>query len=138
MAVRLAALSDALAGLLYLTRLDLSELAKTLDSRLIDGIENGKAQKFEYTIELCWKAIKDALREQEGLDEASPKKVIKAWYLTGHLNENDYAGLLQAIDDRNRLSHIYDQKTFREILTRITDHAELLERVSATLKSFDQ
>jgi len=39
-AVRLEALSDALTGLLYLTRLDLSELAKTLDSRLIDGIEN--------------------------------------------------------------------------------------------------
>ena len=136
MAVRLEALSDALTGLLYLTRLDLSELAKTLDSRLIDGIENGKAQKFEYTMELCWKAIKDALREQEGLDEASPKKVIKAWYLTGHLTQDDYADLLQAIDDRNRLSHVYDEKTFRDILTRITDHAELLERISTTLKSF--
>lgn len=33
--------------------------AVQLDARLIDGLRNGLAQKFEYTFELCWKCIQD-------------------------------------------------------------------------------
>ena len=85
MDVRLKAFTEALESLSYLTEVDMAALAVHLDKRLIDALDNGKAQKFEYTLELCWKAIKVALKEQEGIDEASPKKVVKAWYLAGHL-----------------------------------------------------
>lgn len=97
MAVRLAAFAEALDAFSYLVSLDMDALAKTLEARLIDGLGNGKAQKFQYTIELCWKALKQALREQDGIDEASPKKVVKAWYLAGHLTDDDYVALLAAI-----------------------------------------
>ncbi len=96
MDVKIEAFSEAVEGFAYLTALDLSNLAKTFDSRIINGLENGQAQKFEYTTELCWKAIKAALRQREGIDEASPKRVIKAWYLTGHLAEEDYLNLIRA------------------------------------------
>jgi nucleotidyltransferase substrate binding protein (TIGR01987 family) len=135
MAVRLSAFAEALEAFSYLVSLDMAELARTMDSRLIDGLENGKAQKFEYTVELCWKALKQALREQEGVDEASPKKIIKAWYLAGHLAEDDYLALLAAIDDRNRLSHVYDAATFNAIIARLPAHAALLRRVRASLSS---
>lgn len=135
MDVRVNAFAEALRSFSELTALDLSHLAETLEARIIDGLENGQAQKFEYTIELAWKAVKVALREQEGLDEASPKKVIKAWYLTGHLSEDDYLALIQAIDDRNRLSHVYDQAQFRAIVARLPDHAALLTRLLSTLTS---
>lgn len=134
MDVRLAAFADALDGFSYLTSLDMAELAKKLDSRIIDGLENGKAQKFEYTIELCWKAIKATLQEKEGIDEASPKRIIKAWYLAGHLSEDDYLGLIAAIDDRNKLSHVYDPEEFRAIIGRLSAYAELMRRVLTTLQ----
>jgi len=134
MDVRLAAFADALDGFSYLTSLDMAELAKKLDSRIIDGLENGKAQKFEYTIELCWKAIKATLQEKEGIDEASPKRIIKAWYLAGHVSEDDYLGLIAAIDDRNKLSHVYDPEEFRAIIGRLSAYAELMRRVLATLQ----
>jgi hypothetical protein len=57
------------------------------DEKLIDALQNGKAQKFEYACELCWKAIKHYLVSQQGIDEASPKKVAKAFYLIGMLSE---------------------------------------------------
>jgi hypothetical protein len=41
--------------------------------------------------------------------------------------------LIQAIDDRNRLSHIYDERTFREILVRVRGHAALFRRVAQAL-----
>lgn len=134
MDVRLSAFADALEGFSYLVSLDMEELGQTLDERVIDGLQNGKVQKFEYTVELCWKAIKQALRALEGIDEASPKKVIKAWYLAGYLDETDYVGLLAAIDDRSRLSHIYDEDAFNVIIARLPDHADLLERVLISIR----
>lgn len=135
MDVRCQSFADALESFVYLAQADLSALATQLDPRLIDGLQNGKAQKFEYTLELCWKAIKSVLSRQEGIDEATPKKVIKAWYLAGHLAENDYLQLLSAVDDRNKLSHIYDPEEFAEIVMRLPAYANLLQRVLITLDS---
>lgn len=133
MDVRLQALKEATASLHYLATIDFAALAQQLDPRLIDGIRNGLAQKFEYTLELCWKCIKDYLREKEGIDEASPKKVLKAYYLAGQLTEDAYIQLLSAIDDRNRLAHVYDEPTFNAILARIPSYSTLLEAASQTL-----
>lgn len=135
MDVKYQAFVEALEGFSYLAHTDLVTLSSTLDARLIDGLKNGTAQKFEYTVELCWKAIKNALKEQEGIDEASPKKIIKAWYLAGHLSENTYLALLTAIDDRNKLSHIYDIEEFNIIVARLPDHAVLLQQVAETLRA---
>ncbi|MFH2089065.1 MAG: nucleotidyltransferase substrate binding protein, partial [Pseudomonadota bacterium] len=77
--------------------------------------------------------IKLALKEQDGIDEASPKKVVKAWYLSGHLSEDDYLALIAAIDDRNKLSHIYDPAEFMAILARLPEYAKLLQRVKKSL-----
>jgi nucleotidyltransferase substrate binding protein (TIGR01987 family) len=118
----------------YLASVDLEQLSQKIDARLIDGIKNGQAQKFEYTFELCWKCIKEFLKRTEGVDEASPKKIIKAFYLSDHVSEDDYLSLLAASDDRNRLSHVYDPMIFDEILSRLPQYAALIERVTRTIE----
>jgi len=134
MGLRIAAFKEALDTFVYLARINLAEIRQMLhDERLIDGFQNGRAQKFEYTTELCWKAIKAFLKEEDGTDEAAPKKIIKAYYVGGYVKEDDYLLLLDAIEDRNRLSHIYDGETFNRILERLPDYAALFERVSAQL-----
>ncbi len=133
MDVRLAAFSEAVVGFDYLVHVDLQALGKQVDERIIDGLQNGMVQKFEYTTELCWKTLKVFLKTHEGIDEASPKKVVKAFYSEGHLNEEDYMLLIQAIDDRNRLSHIYDKKDFFEILSRLAGYAEMFNRIAQRL-----
>ena len=134
MDARIKTFQEATDTFAFLARLDLVELREKLgDERLMDGMQNGRAQKFEYTTELCWKAIKFFLKENEGVDEASPKKIIKAYYLGGYIAEDDYLLLLEAVEDRNRLSHIYDAETFNNILARLTGYAALFERVSAQL-----
>lgn len=98
---------------------------------LIDGLKNGQAQKFELTIELCWKAIQSALYNVDGVLEASPKKVVKAFLLSGHIDETQYLLLMSAIDDRNRLSHLYDIEQFNAIISQFpvynTLFSELVE-----------
>ena len=134
MDIKIKIFQEATETFAYLAQLDLAELKQKLgDERLVDGIQNGRAQKFEYTTELCWKAIKFFLKEKEGVDEASPKKIIKAYYLGGYAPEDDYLLLLEAMEDRNRLSHIYDAETFNNILARLPGYAALFERISAQL-----
>lgn len=134
MDVKLKAFAEATTSFAYLARLDMAQLQiKLQDDHLVDGLQNGCAQKFEYTTELCWKAIKVHLAKVEGIDEASPKKVIKAYYLTGAISEPDYLLLLEAIEDRNRLSHVYDSAAFSEIFSRMAAYAALFERVGALL-----
>jgi hypothetical protein len=78
MDIKIKIFQEATETFAYLAQLDLAELKQKLgDERLVDGIQNGRAQKFEYTTELCWKAIKFFLKEKEGVDEASPKKLSK-------------------------------------------------------------
>ena len=134
MDVRTRSFAEALESLSYLVNADLDALKRTLDPRLIEGLQNGQAQKFEYTLELAWKAVRDFLKRQEGVDEASPKKVVKAFYLAGYLPEDDYVELLQAVDDRNKLSHIYEKREFDLIVARLPAYAQLLQRVLATIR----
>lgn len=74
MDVRIKTFQEATDTFAYLARFDLAELKKKLgDERLVDGMQNGRAQKFEYTTELCWKAIKSLLKEKEGWMKRPPK-----------------------------------------------------------------
>jgi nucleotidyltransferase substrate binding protein, HI0074 family len=134
MDVKIHAFAETLDGFDYLVNVDLKALSLQLDVRIIDGLQNGIAQKFEYTTELCWKAIKSYLKEQTGIDESSPKKVIKAFYLEGFLDEESYLLLIQAIDDRNRLSHVYDEESFLEILARLPGYAGAFKKIRDRLK----
>ncbi len=95
-----------------LSALALLDLAETTQGSMnaalvLDGLKNGLAQKFELATEQCWKAIKSVLLERDGVDEASPKKVIKAFFLAEYISESQYQNLIQAIDDRNKLAHVY-------------------------------
>jgi len=73
MDLRIVAFKEALDSFVYLARIDLAEIRQMLpDERLIDGFQNGRAQKFEYTTELCWKAIKVFLKDKEWHRRSSP------------------------------------------------------------------
>ncbi len=134
MDVKLQAFAEAVESFAYLADVDIAALSATLDPRLIDGLQNGKAQKFEYTLELCWKTIKSFIKQHEGIDEASPKKVVKAFYLAGYIPEDEYLELIQAIDDRNKLSHIYEKREFDLIIARLPRYAGILHRALDTMR----
>lgn len=75
MDIRIKAFQEATDTFAYLARLDLAALKQKLgDERLVDGMQNGRAQKYEYTTELCWKAIKFFLKEKEGAWMKPPPK----------------------------------------------------------------
>ncbi|OGL87704.1 hypothetical protein A3I42_01760 [Candidatus Uhrbacteria bacterium RIFCSPLOWO2_02_FULL_49_11] len=85
-------------------------------------------QRFEYTAETFWKILKAYLEEQEKVEAATPKRVIREARHVGVLSEEDAEIGLQMIEDRNQSTHLYSEVTANEIYERIPQYAVLIRR----------
>lgn len=73
---------------------------------------NGMVQRFEFTLEMAWKTLKDFLEEKEFNFRPSPKDTIRLAQHSGYI---DYAQqLIDGLQLRNELSHDYSGDKFRE------------------------
>jgi nucleotidyltransferase substrate binding protein (TIGR01987 family) len=85
---------------------------------LSDLEKDGTAQRFEYTVELAWKTLKDFL-EHNGvqLTSVTPKSVIKAAFAARLIPDGQL--WIDVLETRNLLSHTYDQSLLAEGLREI-------------------
>lgn len=92
----------------------------------IDIIKNGQIQKFEYTIELLWKTLKKYFEVKRERIILYPKDAIKAFFAENELDEETYLSLMDAIESRNLLSHIYKAEMFDLIYPQLKNYAEAI------------
>ena len=87
---------------------------KSLSNLEIEGV----IQRFEYTWELAWKTLKDYL-ESDGLvlEKITPKAVIVASIEAKIITDREV--WMNALDDRNRMSHVYSDSAFAEVVENI-------------------
>jgi nucleotidyltransferase substrate binding protein (TIGR01987 family) len=100
--------------------------------------KEGTVQRFEFTVELAWKTLKDYLEhEGELIVPATPRNVIKEAFSAGILSDGQV--WIDMLDHRNLLSHTYDAVTFDKAVLAIRDrylaaieelHLWLMERVN--------
>ncbi len=67
---------------------------------------DGTIQRFEFAIELAWKALRRFLI-REGVTTTTPREVLQEAYRAGWLS--DEAAWLQMLRDRNQTSHTYNE-----------------------------
>ena len=84
-----------------------------------DVVMDGTIQRFEFTFELFWKALRRFL-QQEGIDTASPKNTLRHAYRRGLLDREQL--WLAMLRDRNLSSHVYNAEMAREIFMRLPSH----------------
>ncbi len=101
----------------------------------IDVFKSGQIQKFEFSVELLWKVMQRYLYEKVGEDVSGPKPVVKAFYNNNLINEEIYKILFEMIEARNKLSHLYDKKSFEEIYIRLKDFLNCFEIVIQILSN---
>ena len=108
----------------------LKEAVKQGDSdMIIDGI----LHRFEFTFELAWKTVKDYL-EYLGITNkvGSPREIIQTGYKQGIIEDGE--SWIKMMLTRNSLSHIYDEKTSREIYEYIvSEYIDLFENLKKKL-----
>lgn len=104
----------------------LHELA--LHTELTEVERDALIQRFEFSFEIVWKVAKDYLSVEEGIDAASPKKVIRSCREVGLLDEADARLALVMADDRNLTAHTYDEEFAQQMVVRIVEYDQLLRR----------
>jgi nucleotidyltransferase substrate binding protein (TIGR01987 family) len=104
----------------------LDQLAGLASPSLIE--RDAAIQRFEYTVEACWKAARAVLSERYGTELASPKPVVRACAQNGLLEEDDARAAMDMIDDRNLTSHTYNEALAIAIFGRVAGHAEVMRR----------
>lgn len=106
--------------MVYFSRaLHLLKEVEDLDLTKLSLLEKeGIIQRFEYTLELAWKVLKDKM-ESDGhiLESYSPKKVIKEAFKNKYIEDVDT--WLDMINDRNQLSHVYSFEIFNDVIQQI-------------------
>lgn len=82
--------------------------------------KEGVVQRFEYTLELAWKTVKDYL-EGSGivLTSVTPRQVIKDAFAAKIIADGQT--WIAIIDHRNLLPHTYDPVNFQEAVVAIHD-----------------
>lgn len=103
-------------------------------NKLSDLEKEGVIQRFEITLELAWKTLKDKM-EFDGivLDIISPKNVIRQAFQAKYISNVD--SWLEMVSDRNIMSHVYDEEKFEEVLNLIfNEYIDNFEELLITLK----
>lgn len=96
----------------------------------------GLIQFYEMSFELAWKCLKDYFDEQ-GLTEKFPRSIIKTGIETEVLTQGQL--WLQALNDRNLTSHMYDEQAAIEISDAIiNDYLPILSDLHSYLKAYLQ
>jgi nucleotidyltransferase substrate binding protein (TIGR01987 family) len=96
---------------------------------VLDTVKNGQMQKFEICSELFWKTIKLYLNESHGTEANSPKSVYRELFANNLIDEDMCENLIKMVDDRNSLSHIYNDKYFEQVYKNLNGHLEQMQFV---------
>jgi nucleotidyltransferase substrate binding protein (TIGR01987 family) len=87
----------------------------------LDSLDNlakeGLIQRFEYTLELAWKTLKDYLEANEVITNF-PKEVIRQSYKTELIKDGDI--WMEMLQNRNLLAHTYDEEVFNISIDKIS------------------
>ncbi len=107
-------------------------------AEMSDLEKEGVVQRFEYTFELAWKALKDYL-DYSGVtfDQITPRAVIKEAFAARIIKDGQR--WIDMLEQRNLMSHTYDRQIFETVFRSISEHYLIvLEQVFRWLKEKSQ
>jgi nucleotidyltransferase substrate binding protein (TIGR01987 family) len=96
------------------------QLKAAIEEENLNELEkNGLIQRFEFTIDLAWKVMKDFLEDKGFLFKPSPKDTLRQAQQAGYIT---YAQILiDGIALRNELSHDYNMEKFEYAVTEVNE-----------------
>lgn len=92
-------------------------------------------QRFEFTVELFWKALKKHLKQDFGIEVYGPKKVLEQAYVNSLIDNEQL--WIDMLEDRNMTSHTYKEDLADEIYIRIKKYVpEMKATYDKLIKQF--
>lgn len=89
-------------------------------------------QRFEFTFDLAWKALKAYLEDRLKVRCASPKACFREAYTQGVIAyENRWVDMA---DDRNKTAHMYKEEIAEIVYARLPGHLTLFQNLLGKLR----
>jgi nucleotidyltransferase substrate binding protein (TIGR01987 family) len=112
----------------------LSSLGEVLQEPYSVIVRDATIQRFEYSGEAVWKAVREWLQVNESIEENHPRGCYRALYRIGKIEEDLSLLLLAVVEDRNRTSHAYIENVAAAVFEKIPEHYRALQSVLNLLK----
>jgi len=96
-------------------------------------IRDSAIQRFEFTLDLSWKALKSYLEERKGIICASPKECFREAYKQGIISYDEE--WIDIVDMRNETTHTYNEKTAQKVFEKLPNTLKNFEVLLKTLSS---
>ena len=109
-----------------------SRLNEVLKKPESDIVRDSAIKRFEFTLDLSWKALKAYLEECKGIICASPKECFREGYRQGILNYDEE--WLELVDLRNQTAHIYNEAMSKKVFKQLPNAAKHFENLLSSLK----
>lgn len=108
----------------------LARLKQVLQKPKDEFIRDSAIQRFEFTYELAWKAIKANL-EENGVVVYSPRDAIRVAFQNGLIGDDPK--WLQMVETRNQSSHAYGEPLAEQVYSKLSSYLPLFETLSKAL-----
>ncbi|MFB6212627.1 MAG: HI0074 family nucleotidyltransferase substrate-binding subunit [Candidatus Magasanikbacteria bacterium] len=99
----------------------LTSLESVLEREKSELVRDSTIKRFEYTFDSGWKTAKRYLKDELGIDERSPKKVIRELRKNGLINAEKAEKFLEMTDDRNKSVHSYNKEFIEGLYSDIKE-----------------
>ena len=115
-----------------------ARLAEAVAQPATDLTRDATIQRFEFTFETVWKALKLYLARQ-GYDSGGPRSTLKKAFEEDLISSSEEASRwLEMLDDRNMTTHAYDEALAQRIYGRVvSDYAAMLGRMADRLQTLE-
>jgi nucleotidyltransferase substrate binding protein (TIGR01987 family) len=126
--------NDFVASLEKLKEAHKKTIANTGNSEYF-FFRDSSIQRFEFTVEIFWKLLKNILQDNEGIFCNSPKSCVREFFALGYIKESNTKILLEMFDDRNLTSHTYHEEIAEIIFLKFENYINNLEYFLEEIKS---
>lgn len=105
----------------------LKRLREVLSVPKTDITRDSAIQRFEFTLDISWKALKAFLEESKGVISSSPKDCFREAYRQNIIDYDE--AWIRLVDMRNSTAHTYNEDFAEEVYRQLPDalrHFEIL------------
>lgn len=110
------------------------EIASEKELNILE--KQGLLKSFEFTFELSWKVMKDYLSEQGIQGIIGSRGAFRNAYENGLISEGQT--WLDMIEDRNVISHDYDEEAAETVISKIEAYSVLFRNFSDTMQKISE
>ena len=125
-------MSDKQRSLLDALGRAVGRFADALHQPKTEYTRDAAIQRFEFTFELLWKALK-AVSDAAGLPVYSPRDSLRSAFQLGLIE--DSAEWFSMLEDRNLASHTYSETAVEAIFSRLPSYEPLIRRALDRLEA---